>query len=79
MSPTGDLLVTFIFCLGKRALELARRPSRVALAWHTAGSSIPFGVTSLRHVRTTRLVCLVCVEKLMLCRLQLVGITAFTS
>ena len=67
------------FCLGKRALELARRPSRVALAWHTAGSSIPFGVTSLGHVRATRLVRLAHFEKLMFCRLQLAGITAFTS
>ena len=35
------------FWLGKCALELARRPSHVALAWHTAGSSIPFWVTML--------------------------------
>ena len=33
------------FLLGKCSLELARRPSHVALAWHFAGSSIPFGVT----------------------------------
>ena len=34
------------FWLGKCPLELARRPSHVALAWHIAGGSIPFGVTT---------------------------------
>ena len=33
------------FSLGKCALELAQGPSRVALAWHIAGGSSPFGVT----------------------------------
>ena len=45
MSPTGDLHVTLIFSLGRSSLELAQGPSRVALAWHDAGSSTPFGVT----------------------------------
>jgi hypothetical protein len=31
--------------LGRCPLELAQGPSRVALAWHNAGSSTPFGVT----------------------------------
>ena len=44
MSPTGDLLVTFFFVWGG-VFELAQEPSRVALAWHTAGRSAPFGVT----------------------------------
>ena len=33
------------FCLGRCLFELAQEPSRVALAWHTAGRSAPFGVT----------------------------------
>ena len=33
------------FSLGRCPLELAQGPSRVALAWHKAGSSTPFGVT----------------------------------
>ena len=33
------------FSLGRRSLELAQRPSRVALAPHIAGSSTPFWVT----------------------------------
>ena len=33
--------------MGRVPLELAQRPSRVALAWHFARSSTPFGVTSL--------------------------------
>ena len=45
MSPTGDLHVTLIFLWGGVSLELAQGPSRVALAWHSAGSSTPFGVT----------------------------------
>ena len=36
------------FSLGKCALELAQGPSRVALAWHIAGGSSPFGVTNAR-------------------------------
>ena len=44
MSPTGDLLVTQFF-LGKCPLELAQGPSCVALAWHKARGSTPFGVT----------------------------------
>ncbi len=46
MSPTGDLLVTQFF-LGKCPLELAQGPSCVALAWHKARGSTPFGVTKL--------------------------------
>ena len=34
MSPTGDLLVTFIFFWGRGSLELAQRLPRVALALH---------------------------------------------
>ena len=45
MSPTGDLLVTSIFLWGGCLLELAQELPRVALAWHLAGSSTPFGVT----------------------------------
>ena len=33
------------FFLGKCPLELAQGPSRVALAWHKARGSTPFGVT----------------------------------
>ena len=44
MSPTGDFLVTY-FSLGGCLLELAQELPRVALAWHLAGSSTPFGVT----------------------------------
>ena len=47
MSPTGDLLVTFIFLWGDVPLELAQGLSRVALAWHAAGRSAPFGVTAI--------------------------------
>ena len=36
------------FSLGRCLLELAQKPSRVALAWHEAGSSTPFGVTGWR-------------------------------
>ena len=46
MSPTGDLLVTQFF-LGKCPLELAQGPSCVALAWHKARGSTPFGVTKI--------------------------------
>jgi hypothetical protein len=35
------------FSLGRRSLELAQSPSCVALAWHLAGRSTPFGVTYL--------------------------------
>ena len=35
------------FCLGRCSLELARGPSRVALAWHFARRSTPFGVTTV--------------------------------
>ena len=45
MSPTGDLLVTFIFLLGRCPVELAQGPSRVALASHFARGSTPFWVT----------------------------------
>ena len=45
MSPTGDLHVTLIFLWGGVSLELAQGPSRVALAWHLARRSTPFGVT----------------------------------
>ena len=47
MSPTGDLLVTFIFLWGRCPLELAQRPSRVALVLHLARRSTPFWVTIL--------------------------------
>ena len=33
------------FLLGKCLLELAQKPSRVALAWHLASGSTPYGVT----------------------------------
>ena len=46
MSPTGDLLVTFIFLWGRCPLELAQRPSCVALVLHFAGRSTPFWVTN---------------------------------
>ncbi len=54
MSPTGDLLVTFIFLLGRCPVELAQGPSRVALASHFARGSTPFWVTmqSLTEVRS---------------------------
>ena len=45
MSPTGDLLVTFIFLWGRCPLELAQRPSCVALVLHLARRSTPFWVT----------------------------------
>ena len=45
MSPTGDLLVTFIFLWGRCPLELAQRPSCVALVLHLARRSTPFRVT----------------------------------
>ena len=51
MSPTGDLHVTLIFLWGGVSLELAQGPSRVALAWHKAGSSTPFGVTNIRPLQ----------------------------
>ena len=35
------------FSLGRCCLELAQTLSCVALAWHEAGGSTPFGVTSL--------------------------------
>lgn len=44
------------FSLGRRSLELAQSPSCVALAWHLAGRSTPFGVTYLdssSHVWTS--------------------------
>ena len=37
-----------IFFLGECPLELAQGPSRVALAWHKARGSTPFGVTKTR-------------------------------
>ena len=37
------------FCLGRCSLELAQGPSSVALAWHLARSSTPFGVTTTLH------------------------------
>ena len=44
------------FCLGRCPLELAQRPLRVALAWHFARRSTPFGVTihwlNNRNIRT---------------------------
>ena len=46
MSPTGDLLVTFIFLWGRCPLELAQRPSCVALVLHLARRSTPFWVTN---------------------------------
>jgi hypothetical protein len=49
MSPTGDLLVTFIFLWGRCPLELAQRPPCVALALHLARRSTPFGVTIARE------------------------------
>ena len=45
MSPTGDLLVTSIFRWGRCPLELAQRPSGVALALHLARRSAPLWVT----------------------------------
>ena len=50
MSPTGDLLVTFIFLWGRCPLELAQRPPCVALALHLVRRSTPFGVTTARGV-----------------------------
>lgn len=38
------------FSLGRCPLELAQGPSRVALAWHIAGSSTPFGVTRSKTI-----------------------------
>ena len=52
MSPTGDLLVTF-FGMGRCLFELAQEHSRVALAWHTAGRSAPFGVTNYNSSQET--------------------------
>ena len=46
MSPTGDLLVTLIFSVGRCPLELAQGPSRVAPTLHLVGRSTPFGVTA---------------------------------
>ena len=37
------------FSLGRWSLELAQSPSRVALAWHLAGRSTPFGVTKVHY------------------------------
>ena len=54
MSPTGDLLVTQFF-LGKCPLELAQGPSCVALAWHKARGSTPFGVTNFTFANTLQL------------------------
>ena len=51
MSPTGDLLVTQFFS-GKCPLELAQGPSCVALAWHKARGSTPFGVTNFTFAFT---------------------------
>ena len=45
MTPTGVLLVTFIFLWGRCPLELAQRPSCVALVLHLARRSTPFWVT----------------------------------
>ena len=45
MSQLG-LACHIYFSPGRCPLELAQGPSRVALAWHNAGSSTPFGVTS---------------------------------
>ena len=50
MSPTGDLLVTFIFLWGRCPLELAQRPSCVALVLHIARRSTPFWVTIRWHM-----------------------------
>ena len=47
MTPTGVLLVTFIFLWGRCPLELAQRPSCVALVLHLARRSTPFWVTNL--------------------------------
>ena len=44
MSPTGDLIVTFIFA-GEVLLELAQEPSCVAPELHISGCSPPFRVT----------------------------------
>ena len=57
MSPTGDLHVTLIFLWGGVSLELAQGPSRVALAWHKAGSSTPFGVTICEAVQDSVATC----------------------
>ena len=38
------------FCLGRCSLELAQRPLCVALAWHFARRSTPFGVTFNENV-----------------------------
>ena len=42
MSPTGDLLLSHLFLLGKCLHELAQKPSRVALASHQASGSTPY-------------------------------------
>ena len=57
MSPTGDLLVTLIFVVGRCPRELAQGPSRVALAWHKAGRSTPFGVTLSLFLTDPNIVC----------------------
>ena len=40
------------FSVGRRALELAQRPSHVALALHIARRSAPFGVTTSQQANT---------------------------
>ncbi len=82
------------FSAGRRFLELAQGPSSVALAWHTARSSAPFGVTfegsarSHERATATTIFCnlsgLVDGEvwrkaKRLFVRRQIVDITAFTS
>jgi len=56
------------FCLGRCSLELAQRPLCVALAWHLARRSTPFGVTiwkkpvvfASRHVIPTLTLTIIC-------------------
>ena len=48
MSPTGDLIVTFIFA-GEVFLELAQEPLRVAPELHQSGRSPPFRVTIMKR------------------------------
>ena len=64
MSPTGDLLVTLIFLWGRILLSLLRGRARVALAWHKAGSSTPFGVTILLKTSVDIMVVLVMLLRL---------------
>ena len=86
MSPTGDLLVTTIFSVGRFPLELAQGFSHVALALHKARSSIPFGVTSQnsailqwmeKHIdENNTFVRMIALSKTLL---HAISITAFTS